>query len=148
MGESIGKDGVGITPTVSIGSNDLHSMLQLYLGGPKDKFFTFVSAMGHEKALKVPQKPALPLLMEELRDKSTADIMNAIFESIKLAYEESNLPFVEIQFQSMSEKSIGKFMQLKMIEMMLLGKLFGVNAFDQPNVESYKVEALKILQKQ
>lgn len=147
MGESIGKDGIGITPTVSIGSTDLHSMMQLYLGGPKDKFFTFISAMGHEKALKIPQKPPLPLVVEELRGKSTEEIMNAIFDGVKLAYEKNNLPYVEIQLQSIKEKSIGKFMQLKMIEMMLLGKLLGVNAFDQPNVELYKQETKRILQK-
>lgn len=58
----------------------------------------------------------------------------------------NNLPYVEIQLQNIDEKSIGKFMQLKMMEMMLLGKLLGVNAFDQPNVEAYKIETKKILQ--
>lgn len=50
MGESIGKEFnkdkkrvlEGITPTVSLISVDLHSMAQIYLGGPYDKFTTFV----------------------------------------------------------------------------------------------------------
>lgn len=91
MGESVGKEGIGITPTVSIGSTDLHSMGQLYLGGPKDKFFTFVSSLGHKKALKVPQNPPFPLVVEELRGKSTEDIMSAIFEGVKLAYDKKQL---------------------------------------------------------
>lgn len=147
MGESIGKDGVGITPTVSIGSTDLHSMGQLYLGGPKDKFFTFVSSLGHAKAVKIPTNSPFPLTLTEIKGKTTEEIMNAIYEGVKVAYEKHDLPYVEIQLQNIDERSIGKYMMLKMIEMMLLGKLLGVNAFDQPNVESYKVETRKILTK-
>lgn len=146
MAESLGKKGIGITPTVSIGSSDLHSMLQLYLGGPKDKFFTFISSLGHEHSPKVSENPSMPLVVEELRGKSTQEIMDAIFKGVKIAYQKSDIPFVEIQLQSMSERSVGKFMQFKMIEMMYLGKLLKVDAFNQPNVESYKVETKKILQ--
>ena len=145
MGESIGKQGTGITPTVSIGSTDLHSMGQLYLGGPKDKFFTFISTVGHRKNVKVPQNASIPIISEELRGKSTNQIMEAIFKGVKTAYDKNDLPYVEIKFQNINETSIGKYMQLKMIEMMFLGQLLNVNAFDQPNVESYKVETQKIL---
>ena len=54
LGESIGKDGKGITPTVSIGSTDLHSVGQLYLGGPKDKITTFISSENTKHQVHVP----------------------------------------------------------------------------------------------
>jgi len=44
VGESLGKKGKGITPILSIAPKDHHSVLQLYLDGPKDKFFTFFSS--------------------------------------------------------------------------------------------------------
>ena len=40
-GESLGKSGQGITPISALGPADQHSQLQLYLDGPRDKFFTF-----------------------------------------------------------------------------------------------------------
>ena len=44
MSESLGKKGKGITPIVSTCPKDHHSLFQLYLDGPKDKFFTFFSS--------------------------------------------------------------------------------------------------------
>ncbi len=145
MGESIGKDGVGITPTVSIGSTDLHSMYQLYIGGVKDKFFTFISSAGHNEPLAIGIAPEFPLTVGSLAGKDTNQIMKALFESVKEEYALNNLPYVEIQLQNISEKSLGKFMQMKMMEIMYLAKLLNVNAFDQPDVEGYKVYMKKFL---
>jgi glucose-6-phosphate isomerase len=147
IAESVGKDGVGITPTVSIGSTDLHSMGQLYLGGPKDKFFTFVSATHRANRAKVPVRTPFPLKVEEIRGKTAQQIMDAIYSGVKITYEKADIPFVEIALEDVTEASLGKFMQFKMIEMMYLGRLLEVNAFDQPNVESYKTETKEILAK-
>lgn len=144
MGESIGKDGKGITPTVSLGSADLHSMMQLYLGGIKDKFFTLVSTENVEKNLRVPHEPIIDII-EEIKDKSTKEIMDAILTGVKIAYYKNNLPFMEIILDDISPRSLGQYLQFKMMEMMYLGQLMGVNSFDQPNVESYKIETRKIL---
>jgi len=48
--------------------------------------------------------------------------------------------------EGVREREIGSFMQFKMIEMMYLGHLYGVNAFDQPHVELYKTETKRILE--
>ena len=144
MGESIGKDGKGITPTVSIGSTDLHSMGQLYLGGIKDKLFTFISIKNHGTEISVPQEPVIEIL-SELEEKSTSEIMDAILAGVKTAFAKKGLPFVEVILDDISLESLGQFMQFKMIEIMYLGHLLGVNTFDQPSVESYKQETRKIL---
>lgn len=151
MGESIGKEenikgekkNIGITPTVSIGSTDLHSVGQLYLGGPKDKITTFISA-NSSNTINLP-KLYFKGLVDSIEGKSSKDIMKAILEGIKIAYGKKHLPFMEIILGEIDERSLGEFLQFKMIEMMYLGKLLGVNAFDQPNVEDYKVETKKIL---
>ena len=49
--ESIGKDQKGITPIHSVGTTDQHSQLQLYLDGPRDKFFTFITTDHAHKAV-------------------------------------------------------------------------------------------------
>lgn len=153
MGESIGKEHdlqnkvvhAGITPTVSIGSTDLHSVGQLYLGGPRDKVTTFISAKKTEGDVTIPQNPLMPGLVEGIYGKKASDIMAAILGGVKAAYSNQKLPFMEVVLENISEESIGEFLQFKMIEMMYLGKLLNVNTFDQPHVELYKIETKKLL---
>lgn len=145
MGESCGKDGKGITPTVSIGSTDLHSVGQLYLGGPKDKTFTFVSTASIKEEAKVPEKLEFPLV-EHLENKRASTIMSAIKEGVKYAYDKQEQPFMELILDTIDEYNLGEYLQFKMIEMMYLGKLMGINTFDQPHVELYKVETKRVLQ--
>jgi glucose-6-phosphate isomerase len=145
MGESIGKEyalegkevRVGITPTVSIGSTDLHSMAQLYFGGPRNKFFTLVYAPA-KTSPRVPGKLHLAGVVEGIKGKKVSDIMTAIYEGVKISFQKNKIPFAEIQLSELSEYSLGMFMQFKMLEIMYLAQLFQVNAFDQPNVEEYK----------
>lgn len=153
MGESIGKEHdlqnnvvhAGITPTVSIGSTDLHSVGQLYLGGPRDKFTAFISAEKTEGDVTISEKSFMPGLVEGIYGKKASDIMSAILGGVKAAYANQKLPFMEVVLENISEESIGEFLQFKMIEMMYLGKLLNVNTFDQPHVELYKIETKKIL---
>ena len=156
MGESIGKekdlDGnivhTGITPCVSIGSTDLHSVGQLYLGGPQDKITTFISTKRVAHTTHMPAERLFPNLVESLHDKSPEQIMRAILEGTKIAYLKNKLPFMEVILPDISEHSLGEFLQFKMIEMMYLGNLLRVNAFDQPNVESYKIATRRILEEE
>ena len=92
----------------------------------------------------VPQKTAFNLV-EVITGKPIQKIMDAIVGGVKKAYQNQTLPFMEIVLEGVSEESLGEFMQFKMIEIMCLGKLMGVNAFDQPQVELYKTETKKIL---
>ena len=154
MGESIGKEHdregevvhTGLTPTVSIGSTDLHSVGQLYLGGPRDKITTFIYSTDAEEKVRVPKKRSFPSVVEMINGKSTHDIMGAILEGAKIAYNKNELPFMEIELEGITPYELGAFMQFKMIEMMYLGILLNVNPFDQPNVESYKVETKQLLE--
>jgi len=154
LGESIGKEHdrngkqvhTGITPTVSVGSTDLHSVGQLYLGGPKDKVTTFVYSNDHTDAVSVPDSRVFNDTVAMINGKSTADIMSAILGGVKIAYNKAQLPFMEVELASVTPYEIGAFMQFKMIEMMLLGNLLKVNPFDQPNVESYKTETKRLLE--
>jgi glucose-6-phosphate isomerase len=132
MAESLGKEGVGITPTVSIGSTDLHSTGQLYVGGPRDKIFTFVWA---EDTLCVPVDGKV----------STCTINHAILEGVKASFQSHNIPFMETILPTVDEKSIGHFMQFKMFEIMYLARLLNIDAFNQPDVEDYKNRTKEIL---
>lgn len=152
MGESIGKSHdvqnnevhAGILPTVSIGSVDLHSMVQLYLGGPRN-IFTNLVYCSQSDAHIMTHDNALGEIVPGIHDRNMSEIMDAIYEGVKIAYTKNKLPFMEVEFPEISEHTLGQYLQMKMIEMMYLAKLLGVNPFDQPNVEDYKKETREIL---
>jgi glucose-6-phosphate isomerase len=137
----------GMTPVVSIGSTDLHSMVQLYFGGPKDKFTNFIYTKAGEGRVAVPQEHPFMKLAPDISGKDFTRIMDAILSGTKEAYKEHALPFLETVLPHIDEYSIGQFLQLKMIETMFLAKLWNINAFDQPEVESYKKFTKELLKK-
>jgi glucose-6-phosphate isomerase len=154
MGESLGKEYNlkgeqvfnGITPTVSIGSTDLHSMAQLYLGGPYDKFTTFLRVEENKASPHLPHRSDYDSLVKGIQGKPISDIMDAILKGVQTAFTKGGRPFMEISLPEKSPYCIGQLLQLKMMEMMYLGHLMGVNPFDQPNVEAYKIETRRILE--
>ncbi len=152
MGESLGKEqnldgetvNAGIMPIVSIGSNDLHSTVQLYFAGPNNTFTHFVYAR-EDDDIVVENTSKLSGLVPNIEGKKFGDIMDAIYSGVTTTYSAKKLPYIEVQLPEISENTIGQYMQMKMIEMMLLAKLMNVNPFDQPNVEDYKIVTRRIL---
>lgn len=153
MGESIGKEHdrsgkqvrIGITPTVSMGSVDLHSVGQLYLGGPRDKVTTFVAVEQDNHALTLPQYAAFENLVAKIQGKSVSSIFMAILQGVQTAYKNEGLPFMTIMLPKKEARYIGSLMQMQMLEIIYLGYIFNIDPFDQPQVELYKKETRKIL---
>lgn len=153
LAESIGKEYtrdheqkfVGITPTVSIGSTDLHSVAQLYLGGPYNTFTTFVSVAHNKSKLIVPHMPECEKLVAKIQGKSLPAIMDAILQGVQQAYYQHKRPYVSLVLPEKNAYAIGQFLQFKMMETVYLGWLLEVNPFDQPQVELYKKETKEIL---
>lgn len=153
MGESIGKEFnragqqlyVGITPTVSVGSTDLHSVGQLYMGGPRDKITTFITVENPAVSITVPTDQAYANFGESIQDVPLSDIMQAIIAGIQKAYGKQSLPFMSITLPEISAFYIGQLLQFKMLEIMYLGYLLDINPFDQPQVELYKEETRQIM---
>jgi glucose-6-phosphate isomerase len=154
IGESIGKEfnkfgskiNVGITPTVSIGSNDLHSVFQLYVAGPKDKLVHLVT-LKNSITIKIPNYKEYDKLVNNLQNKSLSKVMESIEEAVRMSFSEKEIPFTEIKIMNKDEFSIGQFLMLKEIEVVLLAALFNINPFDQPNVELYKEKTKKLLKR-
>jgi len=152
VGESLGKKvnrsgkvvNVGITPTVSVGTNDLHSVVQLYLGGPRDKFTTFIT-LNNGNELSVPRFEEFESFVAHIQGKTIVSIREAIIRGVQRAYQSDARPFVSIEMPGKSALCLGQLLQLKMIEVMYLGHLLDVNPFDQPQVELYKKETREIL---
>lgn len=156
MAESLGKEfdaggkrrlHAGITPTVSIGSTDLHSMAQLYLAGPADKTFKFVHVDSFSPDPRVPQDERLEALVPHAGARRCGELMDAILAGAQASFRSRRIPFADVLLPSLSPHALGQLMQMEMLEIMLLAKLMNVNAFDQPAVEEYKKETRKRLAK-
>ncbi|OGK29709.1 hypothetical protein A3B02_02510 [Candidatus Roizmanbacteria bacterium RIFCSPLOWO2_01_FULL_42_14] len=138
IAESLGKNTeAGITPLVSIGSTDLHSMVQLYFAGPRQTFTNFVYAKEDDN-LVVENASGIVEVIPQLEGRKLGSIMEAIYEAVTTTYAKKGLPFMETFLPDISEYTLGQYMQTKIIEIVLLAHLFHVHAFDQPQVEDYK----------
>ena len=144
IGESLGKKGKGITPIVSPAPKDHHSVLQLYLDGPKDKFFTFFSSTNKGSGYKVPGK-IIPSSMKLLKNKKLGSIILAQCNATKNIFKIKDIPFRHFVFQKNSEEELGMFFTFFILETILLARLMNVNPFDQPAVEQIKIETKNIL---
>lgn len=153
VGESLGKQHdtrgndifVGPTPTVSVGSTDLHSVGQLYLGGPHDKYTTFINVESSDVMLKIGTAIEVNELVPDLEGKTVNFVLNAIVQGVQKAYATSQRPYTSITLPQKNAYYCGQLLQWKMLEVVYMGVLLEVNPFDQPQVEIYKQETRKIL---
>mgnify|MGYP001591185787 CR=1 FL=1 len=158
IAESVGKEYnlsgkkvcVGITPMVSVGSTDLHSLAQLFFAGPRHTFTTFLLAPSttSKKVLSLPKNLVFPSMVENIAGNSSDAIFEAIYHGVVATYKKLKLPYLEVALAKINAYTLGQFLQMKMMEVMYLAQLMNVNAFDQPNVELYKKQTRQILQKQ
>ena len=144
VAESLGKEGKGINPMLSFGPKDHHSLLQLYLDGPKDKFFTFFNLSKKEKKLKISEN-IIPNNMKFLKNKSLEFIINAQCNATKNIFKLKKIPFRQITVTKKNESELGEIFTFFVLETILLSRLMNVNPFDQPAVEQVKIETKKFL---
>jgi len=142
--ESLSKKGKGITPTISTMPKDNHSLLQLYLDGPRDKFFTFLNTFQKKNNQKINNK-TIPKSMNFLKNKKIESIVNAQSEATKKIFKLKKIPFRSFIFNKNDEKELGSIFTYFVLETMLLANLMKINPFDQPAVEQIKTEAKKTL---
>lgn len=144
VAESLGKEGKGINPMLSFGPKDHHSLLQLYLDGPKDKFFTFFNSSKKESKFKINQN-IIPNDMGFLRNKNLKFIINAQCNAVKNVFRLKKIPFRQITFNKKNEDELGEIFTFFVLETILLSRLMDINPFDQPAVEQVKTETKKFL---
>jgi len=143
-GESLGKKGKGITPIVSLAPKDHHSVLQLYLDGPKDKFFTFFRSLEKDNRYKIPYKTYLNS-MKFLKNKNLEFIIRAQSDATKNIFKRKNIPYREIFFKKNNEEELGNVFTFFALETILLAYMMNLNPFDQPAVEQVKIETQRII---
>ena len=143
IAESLGKKGKGILPTISSMPKDNHSVMQLYLDGPKNNFFTFF----HVREKKSTQINNSTILSSSsyLRNKNLAKIILAQKLATEKVFLSKNMPFRSFEIINRNEKTLGELFCFFILETILLGRALDVDPYDQPAVELIKNETEKIL---
>ncbi|MDX2113894.1 MAG: glucose-6-phosphate isomerase [Alphaproteobacteria bacterium] len=134
--ESLGKSGRGTTPIRAVGSTDQHSQLQLYLDGPKDKFFTMIllDRLGTGQPIGTLADPALAFIS----GRTTGDVLAAQQQATLTSLANSGAPVRVMQLAALNESSLGGLLAHFTLEIILMAALLEVNPFDQPAVEEGK----------
>jgi len=143
VGESLSKNGEGITTILSPAPKDHHSMMQLYLDGPRDKIYTFFSS-SNKKKYKV-SKIFIPRNMNFLKNKDLSSVLNAQRKSTIDIFKKKKIPFREFIFSQNNEEELGQIFTFFVLETILLGNLLKINVFDQPAVEQVKIKTQELL---
>jgi len=146
LAESIGKNGFGITPIASVGTKDQHSQLQLYLGGPRDKFYSFFGMEEYQKDIKF-DTSFIDGFASNIDGKYLGDILQIEQDSTVQCLVNEKLPVRTIKFKEFSEESLSSIMVQMFLETIIICRVKGINPFDQPAVELRKKIAREMLLK-
>ena len=143
VAESLGKKNKGIMPIVSNMPQDNHSLMQFYLDGKKNNFYTFFFAK-ENLSEKVRNKSLLNSHLF-LKNRNLGNILEAQFNATQNVFIKKKIPFRSFFIEKKNEQTLGELFTFFILETILLGKALNVNPYDQPSVELIKVDTKKIL---
>ena len=142
VAESLGKKGKGILPIISTMPKDNHSVMQLYLDGFKNNFFTIFYCK--EKFSQKLNKNKLLEAYEYLGSQSIDNILFNQKSATEKVFKLKNIPFRSFEIRNRNEKTLGELFCYFILETILLGRALNINPFDQPSVELIKEETKKL----
>ena len=143
IAESLGKKKSGILPVISNMPKDNHSVMQLYLDGFKNNFYTFFYV--HEDRYEKLNNNQILSSKNYLRNKSLGDIIFSQKKATENVFNRRKIPFRSFEIKKRDEKTLGELFCFFILETILIAKSINVNPYDQPAVELIKQETKKIL---
>ena len=143
IAESLGKKNKGLLPMISSMPKDNHSLMQLYLDGFKNNFFTFFYV--HERDSDKINNINLPSIQKFLQNKDLSHILYAQKKGTENVFKKKKIPFRSFEIKNRDEKTLAELFSFFILETILLGKCLNVDPYDQPAVELIKKETNKLL---
>tara|TARA_B100001093_G_scaffold510628_1_gene576868 strand:- start:140 stop:1246 length:1107 start_codon:yes stop_codon:yes gene_type:complete len=123
--ESLGKKNFGFLPVVSKMTQDQHNLLQLYLDGPKDKFFEIHAVDYNESS------DFIDITLINHKDAMIKTLDSEKLPIIKISnYAVENVREISLQIGNLFANSI--------LEVLMLAELGNVDPFGQDAVEKQK----------
>ncbi len=136
IAESLGKKGKGFFPVISNVPKDHHSLLQLYLDGPKDKLFhIFCDEKMVNKNLSTKKNKDFKKFSYK---KNLNIIKNAQKNALIKSLTQKKILFRETKLNISGEETLGNLFSYFIVETVIIGKMLNVDPFDQPAVEQVK----------
>ena len=143
VAESLGKNSKGVLPIISEMPKDNHSLMQLYLDGNKNSFFTFFDVKNYDSP-KIKKKKIFSNY-KYLKKHDLFSIKSAQKKATINVFKAKGIPFRTFEILKKNEETLGELFTFFMLETILLGKMLKINPYDQPAVELIKKETKKIL---
>ena len=143
VSESLGKKNRGILPVISSMPKDNHSMMQYYLDGNKNNFFTFFFVK--EKNSKKLNNLELLDSHSYLFNKNLNDISYSQFLATQKVFSKKKIPFRSFVVKERNEQTLGELFTFFILETIILGRAMNIDPFNQPAVELIKKQTKKIL---
>ncbi len=144
VAESLGKKNNGVLPIISTMPKDNHSLMQLYLDGPKNNFFTFFNVV--EKKFDKVNNNYILQMNNFLKNKNFFDILNSKKRASENVFFKNKLPFRSFKILNRNEEALGELFTFFILETILIARALKLNPYNQPAVELIKKDTKKILQ--
>ncbi len=143
IAESLGKKNKGLLPFLSNMPKDNHSVMQLYLDGFKNNFYTFFF-VNDKQSTKLNNNLILDS-QNYLKNKTVHNIKLSQKKATENVFTKKNIPFRSFYINNRNEKILGELFSFFILETILIGQSLNINPYDQPSVELIKKETKKIL---
>jgi glucose-6-phosphate isomerase len=147
FGESEGKDQKGIYPSSANFSTDLHSLGQYVQEGRRDLFETVIKVDKPRHELTIEKEETDLDGLNYLAGQTIDFVNNKAFEGTMFAHTDGGVPNLIVRIPAMDEYTFGYLVYFFEKACAMSGYLLGVNPFDQPGVEAYKVNMFALLGK-
>jgi glucose-6-phosphate isomerase len=139
--ESLGKHkvagdaGVGPTPLGALGATDQHSKVQLFMEGPGDKTVTFIGVEEGAVDVTIPRLHADVPELAYLGGHQLGELLDIERRATAGALARRGRPNMTLTLERVDAFHVGALFMFLELATAYAGRLYGVNAFDQPGVE-------------
>ena len=140
--ESLGKNKDAITPMTSICPKDHHSMMQLFIDGPKDKLFNIYPPIENKFF-----ENFSPLNLGNIEKKSPENLLKSQYLGLLKTFKNKKIPHRIIKSSSNPDDKVGNILELfayNILETIILGYAQKINPYDQPAVEQIKLNTFSL----
>lgn len=135
----------GQQPIKALGATDQHSQVQLYREGPNNKIFNIIELKKFDRTLKIPatleEIPELGYLRGQSMNKLMAAELRGTVDALKV----SERPVIKVTLPRLNAHTVGQLLYMLEVETAMAGRLYNINAFDQPGVEEGKIIARRLM---
>jgi len=134
----------GLTPIPAYGATDQHSQMQLFVEGPRNKFFIFLNILKSQHDFKLQYNGELKTA-KKLHGHNLSQLLQAEFLGTVKVFETDQRPYATIELEKLDAKAMGELILFFETLTVYVGHLLKVDPFNQPGVEAAKIYTYEFL---